>query len=110
MVSTERFEALVIEWRSSADDLRDMGLSQPAAQRDVDADKLEGVITEWLDECLTLDQAALESGYTYNHIQACVSEGKLPNAGERGAPRVRRRDLPMKGGRTETESIAELVR
>ena len=47
-----------------------MGLSQPADQMDAMAAELEAGITEWLDERLTLEQSAMESGYTYNHLQA----------------------------------------
>ncbi len=86
-----------------------MGLSQPAAQMEAMADELEARISEWLEERLTLDQAAQESGYTYNHLQTCVAEGKLPNAGQPGEPRVRRRDLPVKGGHRGAPSIADII-
>ncbi len=86
-----------------------MGLSQPAAQMEAMATELEVGISEWLQERLTLDQAAQESGYTYNHLQACVAEGKLPNAGQPGEPRVRRRDLPVKGGHRGASSIADII-
>ena len=92
MVSTERLDALVDKWRSRSGELRRMGLSQPADQLDAMAAELEAEITGWLDEGLTLEQAARESGYTYNHLQARVAEGKLPNAGQRGEPR-RRKDI-----------------
>ena len=109
MVSTERLDGLAEEWRTRSGELRRMGLSQPADQMDAMAAELEDRITEWLDERLTLEQAAKESGYTYNHLQASVSDGKLPNAGERGEPRIRRRDLPVKGGHRGAPSIAEMV-
>ena len=109
MFSTEALDALVEEWRTKAATLRLMGLSQPAAQMEVTATELEARISDWLEEPLTLDQAAEESGYTYNHLQACVSKGKLPNAGGPRGPRVRRRDIPGKGGQRGTPSIADLI-
>ncbi len=86
-----------------------MGLSQPAAQMEAMAAELEARISEWLEEPLTLDQAVRETGYSYNHIQACVAEGRLPNAGRPGEPRVCRRHLPAKGGRGDTPSIADII-
>ena len=86
-----------------------MGLSQPADQMEAMAAELEDRITEWLDEGLTLEQSARESRHTYNHLQASVADGKLPHAGERGEPRIRRRDLPVKGGHRGAPSIAEMV-
>ena len=86
-----------------------MGLSQPAAQAEAMAAELEARISEWLDEPLTLDHAAKEGGFTYNHLQACVAEGKLPNAGQPGEPRICRRDLPVKGGHRGAPSIADII-
>ena len=109
MVSIEQLDALVEEWRTRSANLRLMGLSQPAAQMEAMAAQLEARISEWLEERLTLDQAAQESGYTYNHLQACVAEGRLPNAGRPGEPRISRRHLPAKVGHRGTPSIADMV-
>ncbi len=64
MISIEPLDGLVEEWRTRSADLRLMGLSQPAAQMEALATELEARISEWLEERLTLDQAAQESGYT----------------------------------------------
>ncbi len=109
MISSEPLDALVEKWSTRSANLRLMGLSQPAAQMEAMAAELEARISEWLEERLTLDQAAQESGYTYNHLQACVGEGRLPNAGRPGEPRISRRDLPAKGGQTGTPSIADKI-
>lgn len=45
---------------------------------------------------LTLGEASAESGYSVDHLQRLVSSGDLPNAGEKGRPRIRRADLPKK--------------
>jgi hypothetical protein len=47
-------------------------------------------------EALTLDQAAAESGYTYSALEKMMRRGELQNVGKKGAPRVRRGDLPRK--------------
>lgn len=48
------------------------------------------------DELLTLAVAARESGYSVDHLQELVSTGAIPNAGQKGRPRIRRADLPKK--------------
>lgn len=48
------------------------------------------------DTPLTLAEAARESGYSEDHLRHLVAEGKIPNAGQKGRPRIRRRDLPRK--------------
>ena len=50
----------------------------------------------FLDEALTLAEAAEICGYSYSRLENLVRLGELSNAGERGRPRVRRRDLPRK--------------
>ena len=109
MISIEPLDALVEEWRTRSANLQLMGLSQPAAQMEAMAAELEARISEWLEEQLTLDQAAQESGYTYSHLQACVAEGRLPNAGRPGEPRISRRHLPVKGGQRGAPSIADKI-
>ena len=98
MVSTERLDALVDEWRSRSGEFRRMGLSQPADQMDAMAADLEAEIAAWLEEVLTLEQAATESGYSYKHLQELVADDTIPNAGKPGAPRILRCDLPVKPG------------
>jgi hypothetical protein len=50
------------------------------------------------EELLTLEHAARESGYSAEHLGREVREGRIPNAGRKGAPRIRRADLPRKPG------------
>lgn len=45
---------------------------------------------------LSLPQAAARSGYSADHLGRLVREGRVPNAGRKGAPRVRVADLPRK--------------
>jgi hypothetical protein len=48
------------------------------------------------DELVTLAQAAYMGGYSVDHLQRLVASGKIPNAGRRGSPRIRRRDVPVR--------------
>jgi len=59
------------------------------------------------DEVLTLRAAAALSGYTVAHLARLIRQGKLLNAGRKRAPRVRRRDLPLKGNSTSREARAD---
>ncbi len=45
---------------------------------------------------MTVAEAALESGLSEDHLRHGVADGKIPNAGRKGAPRIRRADLPLK--------------
>ena len=45
---------------------------------------------------LSLPDAASRSGYSVEHLGRLIREGRLPNAGRRGAPRIRAADLPRK--------------
>lgn len=47
-------------------------------------------------EALTLKQAAERSGYSANHLGRLIRDGRIPNAGQPNAPRIRRGDLPRK--------------
>lgn len=57
---------------------------------------LDSVLLKQADEVLTLRDAAAVSGYTVDHLARLIRQGKIPNAGRRQAPRVRRRDVPLK--------------
>jgi hypothetical protein len=48
------------------------------------------------EETLTLVEAAAACGYSQDHIGNLIRRGKLPNAGWKNAPRIRRSDLPSK--------------
>lgn len=68
---------------------------------------------EWQDGILSLNEAARESGYSAEHLQRLVANGDIPNAGQKGKPRVRRGDLPKKavaGNRGPSVSSSTLAR
>lgn len=62
------------------------------------AERLDVVRREWWTQSLTLEEAATERGVSYATLQRKVAAGDLPNAGRRGAPRVRRCDLFRENG------------
>lgn len=45
---------------------------------------------------LFLSEAASRSGYSVEHLGRLIRQGRLPNAGRWGAPRIRAADLPRK--------------
>jgi hypothetical protein len=87
---------LAQKWRQEADQNLRRGLKDAAAMARSFAEELDAYEVAHADELLTLDEAAKESGYHKDSLSRMMSEEKIPNAGTKGAPRVRRRDLPKK--------------
>lgn len=85
-------------WREEAALFRQRGLDGHARVAESYAADLEERLRQWRLEALTLEEATAESGYSYSALQKRVASGDLPNAGEKGSPRIRRCDLPQKGG------------
>ena len=93
--------ALAREWQAEGARLRERyGLEEMAKLCETHASELLDAVREADDEPLTLAQAATESGYSARRLREFVAEGSIPNAGERGRPRIRRGDLPKKPGAT----------
>ncbi len=57
------------------------------------AARLEALHREWQLQLLTLTEAADETGRSYSSLQKAVSDGRIPNTGTKGQPRIRRCDL-----------------
>ena len=98
-MNLSHLRTLASSWRGEAETFRRRGREGDAQMMESVANDLERHLTEWKLEALTLEDAALESGYTYSSLQQRIGKGEIPNAGEKGSPRVRRCDLPLKGGR-----------
>lgn len=94
-------KSLSSSWRSRADGLRSLGAEAQARTMEILADELEQTQREWELEALTLEQAVEESGFSYSSLQKKVAAGELSNIGEKGKPRIRRCEIPKKGGRQE---------
>lgn len=90
---------LPIVFRLKAEELRrDAAAEQAARAYERAAEMVEDALRGQGDEVLDLDQAEVESGYSRLHLRRLLREGSIPNAGRRGAPRIRRADLPRKPG------------
>ena len=92
----KRLLELAAEWRATADTLAAHGAEQGAATCRLHAAELEAALRAQDDELLDLTAASTESGYSPDRLRHMIAEGTVPNAGRRGAPRVRRADLPHK--------------
>lgn len=57
---------------------------------------LESLLGAGADELLTLAQAAEISGYSAEHLSRLIRSGTIPNAGRKGSPRLRRKDIPLR--------------
>ena len=93
---------LARKWREEALVLDERYLDSRAAELfRLHAVELEEAVRDAQEENLTLQEAAATSGYSIDHLRHLVGDGKIPNVGRRGSPRVRRGDLPMKPGPRE---------
>ena len=88
---------LPADWRARAQLLRDWG-GDPQLPKvwELAATELDHALAAGGDEALSLVEAAEESGYSTGYLGSLVRKGKIPNAGRRHAPRIRRSHLPHK--------------
>ena len=100
---------LAASWEADAEVLGRRGDARgPALLRQCAAELREAVRADQNQE-LTLAEAALESGYSEDYLRHEVAADRIPNAGRKGSPRIRRADLPRRrngGGRTVTSPEA----
>jgi hypothetical protein len=88
----------VAVWRERAASLRRYTPEVANAYEDA-AGELEAVVRRGGADLLTLEAAARECGYSEDHLGRLVNRGQLTNHGRRGAPKVRRDELPRKAGK-----------
>lgn len=87
------------EFRDNAATVRMLGGSEDTAHVwDLAARMVEERMADSLLEPLTLEAAALESGYTRSHLNRMLRDGKFPNSGTDGEPLILRMHLPRKPG------------
>ncbi|MDE2878431.1 hypothetical protein [Candidatus Palauibacter soopunensis] len=89
-------EGLPAAWRRRAKSLRRYGGETPATAIERCADDLEATLVERDETTFSLVEASRESGYSADHLGRLVRDGKIPNAGRPGAPRIALKDLPRK--------------
>ena len=98
MTGRAPIETLPGAWRTQAKTLRQYGGETPAVALEACAAQLEATLKERDEATLSLTDAARESGYSADHLGRLVRDGKIPNAGRPGAPRIALRHLPRKTG------------
>ena len=103
-------EGLPANWRRQAKSLRRYGGDTPAAALERCADDLEAALVERDETTFSLVEAARESGYSADHLGRLVRDGKIPNAGRPGAPRIALKDLPRKAHVPSEPGLAEKPR
>ena len=62
------------------------------------AEELQHTLRDQQDAVLTLTEAAAEGGYAVDTLSRMIRDGRLANVGRKHAPRIRRSDVPRKGG------------
>jgi hypothetical protein len=84
-------------WRTRAAELRRWAAAEGAATAlEAAAAELEAAVRAAESECLTLAEAAVESGLSERRLRELIAAGDVPQAGRRGRPRIRRGDLPVR--------------
>lgn len=79
--------------RQRADGLREAAVTLALQTLADQADALEATYERWLDEELTPAEAAAERGWAEDTVRSYLRDGRLPQAGRKNSPRVRRRHL-----------------
>jgi hypothetical protein len=93
-------EDLRTKWRARRDEFARFRASVDGATLcDELLAELESAIQARDDDTLTLTEASTVCGYTADHLARLIRQGRIPNGGRRGAPRIRIRDIPVRPGR-----------
>ena len=106
MIDRTSIEILPADWRTRAKTLRQYGGETSAVALEACAAELETALRQRDDTILTLTEAAGESCYSAAHLGRLVREGKVPNAGRPGTPRIARGDLPHEAGALAESRLA----
>ena len=96
--------ALPCVWRARADDIGRFSPAAAEAFREAAA-QLDAALIAADAEVLTLEQAEAESGYSADHLRHLIASNKIANAGAKGRPRIRRKDLPKKATSAAPSSV-----
>ena len=96
-------------FRAKAEEMREMGAETQAKAIEWCAAQAEEALRDSFMQPLTLTEAEAESGYERRQLSRMVREGTVPNAGERGAPRILRMHLPRKPGHGVAETRPQVA-
>jgi hypothetical protein len=99
--------SLAEEIRSEADVLRKWVQEAKARAADAVAARIEERIEMWLDEELTVAEAAAEAGLRPDTVRKKIARGEWKNCGRPYRPRIKRRHLfdPSGGARLESRRL-----
>lgn len=93
----DRLDGLLTQWRDEANWVeKRMGQPSLAHVTRTHIADVEKLLEDAGDEPLTIREAAQLSGYSADHLRRLILEGRIPNAGRPGAPKIARRHLPRK--------------
>ena len=73
--------------------LRRWGATAQADTLEAACDHFRSIIMEWLDQPLSPGEAAEECEWEASTVAKKLRSGELPQAGQHGKPKVRRRDI-----------------
>ena len=96
---------LAAGWVEDAKFLREHGASEAATTSEKHAREVVEAVKRAEDEVLTLAEAAKESNYSKRRLREFLADGRVLNMGRRNAPRIARRDLPMRGKPSRSDSF-----
>ena len=100
---------LLQKWEDHAATMEQYSDARGAAVCRLHVAELKEAVRAEANTSLTLSEAARESGYSEDYLRHEVSDGKIPNAGRKGSPRILKRDLPRKPRRMLTGASPEAV-
>ena len=95
---------LLERWRDEARLLRKRCCPNQASLIESLVIEAEEFIAQAQHSALTLNEAAHLGGYSKSHLARLVREGKIPNAGRAGAPRIALKDVPRRSVATHRQS------
>jgi hypothetical protein len=55
-----------------------------------------------LEQCVSLTEAARQTGYSADHLGRLVRKGKIRNVGRKGSPRLLIKDVPQRRAKVAT--------
>lgn len=96
MTIADLLGVLLLRWEEELTTLRKYGALEAIKTKEADLQDLREWWRESQLEELTLEEAASYSGLTYDTLRKKVARGEISNVGEKGRPRVRRGDLPVR--------------
>ncbi len=101
--------SLAAQWEAEAETLARYKDERGAALCRLHAGELREAARASGEEVLSLAEAASFSGYSADHIRHMVASGKIPNAGQKGSPLVRRAHVPIKLGTKRDDKVTEIL-